>query len=165
MSNDDSDNDNDKEYKEYEGSEDYDNEDDGKEDSDDESAFDLVASTSTYCCNKAKCPSQAPSSQSHMTKTSITPKLTSTDPYKDWDNEEALTPKERAKIMSLKLNYECAQAMNKCRNSRLLLELELKQEVLDLLGDLKAMKPKKSSKVTSKPTSTSQTMKATMRYV
>jgi hypothetical protein len=78
---------------------------------------------------------------------------------------EVLTPDQLAEIMSLKLNYEHAQAMNKHRNARLLKELELKQGVSDLLADLNATKPKKSSKATSKPTSTSQTMKMTMRYV
>jgi hypothetical protein len=157
----------DMEYKEDEESkaEDDDNEDNGienEEDSDNEPASDHAASTSADHRNKVKHPSKAPSSRSHMTKTSITPQPTSTDPYKDWDNGEALTPIEHAKIMLLKSNYERAQAMNKRRNARMLKELELKQGVADLFGDLNATKPKKSIKVTSKPTST---LKATKRYV
>jgi hypothetical protein len=165
-----------------EESEGYDNEDDNIEDEEDSDASDhianTVASTGADRRNEAKRPSKAPSSRSHTTKTSTPPKLTSTDIYKDWDNGEALTPDERAEIMSLKSNYERAQAMNKRRNARLLKELELKQGVSDLLADLNATKPKKSSKATSKltstsqtmkttskPTSTSQTMKTTMRYV
>ena len=79
------------------------------------------------------------------------------DPYKDWDNGESLTPKQRKSIMALNSNYERYRAMNKLKNSRLLRELDMKAEVTRALegheGEGNVKRPLKDQDRSTKPTS------------
>ena len=91
-------------------------------------------------------------------------KLKVVDQYKDWDNGETLTPTQRANVMALGSNYERAQMMNKLRNARMLLEMNIDDEVSDLLKDLKsgakqADKLKHKSKGKEKVTEARKTMR------
>lgn len=74
-------------------------------------------------------------------------KLQVVDQYKDWDNGETLTPAQRTHVMALGSNYERAQMMNKLRNARIMLEMEVGSGVSDLFKDLKTgAKPKSKGK-------------------
>ena len=75
------------------------------------------------------------------------------DPVSDWDNGKKLTLDQCKAIMALRSNYEKARMMNKLRNERIMLELELKNEVARTLAVAKGngadSKPKPKAQSTS----------------
>lgn len=56
------------------------------------------------------------------------------DQFSDWDNGEPLTEEQRKYVMGLKSNYEKSRAMNKIRNSCMLRELDVQEDVRALSG-------------------------------